>query len=59
VYDYGNRSAWVDALSSEPHPMRHDLCARHADSLSVPRGWYLDDRRVAEPLFLEQSYLAS
>jgi hypothetical protein len=59
VYDYGNRSAWVDGLSPEPHPMTHDLCDRHADNLSVPRGWRLEDRRVVEPLFREQRYLAS
>jgi hypothetical protein len=59
VYDYANRSAWLDDLSPEPHPMTHDLCDRHATSLSVPRGWRLDDRRVVEQLFREPSYLAS
>ena len=59
AYDYGNRSAWVQALSEEPHPMTHDLCDRHAGSMSVPRGWRLEDRRVVEPLFREQNYLAS
>jgi hypothetical protein len=59
TYDYGNRSAWVERLSEEPHPMTHDLCDHHADSLSVPRGWRLEDRRVIEPLFRERSYLAS
>jgi hypothetical protein len=59
VYEYGNRSAWLDGLWQEPHPMTHDLCDRHAGSLSVPRGWRLEDRRVVEPLFGEQRYLAS
>jgi len=59
TFDYGNRSAWLDRLSGEPHPMTHDLCERHADGLSVPRGWRLEDRRSVEPLFRERSYLAS
>jgi hypothetical protein len=59
TYDYANRSAWLDRLTTEGHPMTHDLCDRHAGSLSVPRGWRLDDRRVVEPLFREQAYLAS
>lgn len=25
--------------------MTHDLCLRHADSLTVPQGWTLEDRR--------------
>jgi hypothetical protein len=25
--------------------MTHDLCTRHADRLSVPHGWRLEDRR--------------
>jgi len=58
-YDYGNRNAWVERLSEEAHPMTHDLCDRHAASLSVPQGWHLEDRRIVEPLFRERSYLAS
>jgi hypothetical protein len=46
AYDYSGQAVWVDALSYEPHPMTHDLCGRHADRLSVPRGWTLHDRRV-------------
>jgi Protein of unknown function (DUF3499) len=53
-YDYDARSAWIDLLDDEAHPMRHDLCGPHADQLSVPVGWDLDDRRVAvAPLFRE------
>jgi hypothetical protein len=59
TYDYANRSAWLERLSTEDHPMTHDLCDRHASSLSVPRGWHLADRRVVEPLFREQTSLAS
>jgi hypothetical protein len=52
TYDYANRTAWIDHLADEAHPMTHDLCAKHADQLSVPRGWDLQDRRVpVQPLF--------
>jgi hypothetical protein len=46
VYDYGQRSSWLEPLTDEPHPMAYDLCDAHADSLTVPRGWRLDDRRA-------------
>ena len=42
---------WIRELDIERHPMTHDLCTRHADRLSVPSGWGLDDRRVTEPIF--------
>ena len=29
--------------------MTHDLCDAHADRLSVPRGWQLEDRRIVAP----------
>ena len=29
--------------------MRYDLCADHADALTVPKGWALQDRRVRYP----------
>jgi hypothetical protein len=51
TYDYANRVAWVDRLADDDHPMTHDLCDRHADRLSVPQGWRLEDRRVVQPLF--------
>jgi hypothetical protein len=50
TYDYGAQAAWLERLALEPHPMTHDLCEAHADRLSVPRGWRLDDRRVVAPL---------
>jgi hypothetical protein len=46
AYDYAGQAVWVDPLSVESHPMTHDLCGRHADRLSVPRGWTLHDRRA-------------
>ena len=49
-YDYPAGTVWLDLLSDEAHPMTHDLCDRHADSLSVPRGWLLRDRREPRAL---------
>ena len=49
-YDYPAGTVWIDGLADESHPMTHDLCERHADSLSVPRGWQLRDRRKVVPL---------
>jgi hypothetical protein len=48
VYDYHARTTWLDPLSGERHPMSYDLCPAHADTLTVPRGWRLVDRRVRE-----------
>jgi hypothetical protein len=45
TYDYQARTTWLDSLASETHPMSYDLCGAHADTLTVPRGWRLDDRR--------------
>jgi hypothetical protein len=45
TYDYQARITWLDALASETHAMAYDLCGAHADTLTVPRGWRLDDRR--------------
>jgi Protein of unknown function (DUF3499) len=44
TYDYRARTTWLDGLASEAHPMSYDLCKVHADALSVPRGWRLEDR---------------
>ena len=49
TYDYASRTAWVELLNDEAHPMRYDLCADHADALTVPNGWALQDRRVRYP----------
>ena len=46
-YDYANRTVWlVEPLADEAHPAYYDVCRRHADSLVVPRGWQLRDRRT-------------
>ena len=46
TYHYGHQTAWLERLAAEAHPMAHDLCEAHADRLSVPQGWRLEDRRV-------------
>ena len=38
TYDYGSRTAWLEQLDDEAHPMRYDLCADHADALTRPDG---------------------
>lgn len=55
TFDYGARTAWLEGLHPEAHPMRHDLCAEHADGLRVPQGWALQNRRVRFPAALPQS----
>lgn len=47
TYAYDECTVWLDSLSSEDHPMTHDMCDVHAESLSVPLGWDLSDRRSA------------
>jgi len=55
TFDYGARTAWIESLDSEHHPMRYDLCGDHADALRVPQGWALQDRRVRYPAALPTS----
>jgi hypothetical protein len=50
AYDYATATVWIGDLSDDTHPTTHDLCARHSDKLSVPRGWQLRDRRDVVPL---------
>lgn len=52
TYDYAARTAWVEGLDPEAHPMRYDLCAEHADHLRVPNGWAFEDRRRRYPAAL-------
>jgi len=44
AFDYQHRLVWIDYLSTEQDPMAHDLCALHADGMTVPVGWELDSR---------------
>jgi hypothetical protein len=36
---------WIDVLPADELAEGGVLCRRHADSMVVPRGWTLDDRR--------------
>lgn len=47
TYDYRQSQVWIDRLVPERNPHDYDMCDRHAERLSVPRGWHLDDRRGA------------
>ena len=40
---------WVDNRPIPERELAGRLCRRHADALSVPRGWTVDDRRQAIP----------
>jgi hypothetical protein len=44
-YDYAHGTVFLDVLAEEAHPAVYDICRRHADSMGVPRGWHLVDRR--------------
>jgi len=55
TYDYGARTACLEPLDGEPHPMQYDLCADHASGLRVPQGWALQDRRVRYPAALSHA----
>jgi len=46
-YHYATSQVWIDHLTPEREPHLYDMCDRHADRLSVMRGWHLDDRRGA------------
>lgn len=48
-YDYATSQVWIEHLHLERHPMTHDLCLRHADTLTVPVGWIRRDLRSALP----------
>jgi len=48
TYHYGRSQVWLDDLTPERDPHAYDLCGRHGARLSVPAGWYLDDRRYGQ-----------
>jgi hypothetical protein len=48
LFDYRARTSSLEPLSDDDHPMAYDLCEAHADALTVPRGWRLDDRRAVD-----------
>jgi hypothetical protein len=48
-FDASRSLAWFAPLDDEGARHGSELCHRHADSMSVPKGWWLDDRRIASP----------
>lgn len=45
VFRYDTRQVWLRPLGAEAHPAVYELCADHADRLTVPRGWERIDER--------------
>jgi hypothetical protein len=48
-FDAAGRQVWLDRMLDEDRARSGALCLRHAQRLTAPRGWWLDDRRVAAP----------
>lgn len=48
-FRYATGQVWLLDLAPAPHPSLYDLCAAHADSLTVPRGWERVDERSPAP----------
>lgn len=46
MYHYGTRIVWIDNLDEDIDPNAYDLCGRHAQRVTVPVGWVLEDRRT-------------
>lgn len=41
---------WIDSAPALDPARAGTLCRRHADALSVPKGWHIDDRRQPVPM---------
>jgi len=50
---------WIAPATTEPREGVNVLCLRHADAMSVPRGWTLDDRREEIPRLFAPRRFAS
>ncbi len=54
-YDYGAQKVILeDATGGEISPHDYAMCLRCAEKLTPPRGWMVDDQRVAVPLFASE-----
>jgi hypothetical protein len=51
-FDAGRQLVWLATLA-EDGPAAGALCRRHAASMALPKGWWLDDRRVEVPTLFE------
>lgn len=47
--DHATLVVWVDNKAESERDHAGRLCRRHANALSVPRGWSIDDRRELIP----------
>lgn len=45
TYQYAHAQVWIDELAPERDPHAYDLCQRHGERLTAPRGWQVRDRR--------------
>ncbi|TQL63039.1 DUF3499 domain-containing protein [Propioniferax innocua] len=55
TYVYADQTAVVGPLAQRAEPSSYDLCSRHAERLTAPRGWDvirlpLDEAEAPEPL---------
>lgn len=57
AYDYGQQTVVLeDATGGDISPHHYAMCLRCAEKLTPPRGWSVDDRRVAVPLFAAERH---
>ncbi|MBW3594724.1 MAG: DUF3499 family protein, partial [Actinobacteria bacterium] len=55
AYDYAQQKVVLDdATGGDISPHHYAMCLRCAEKLKPPRGWTIDDRRVAVPLFASE-----
>ena len=53
-FDPARGVAWLEPFVAVD-PRHGRLCRRHADAMVVPQGWWLEDRRTDEQLFVAPS----
>lgn len=46
AFSYGHRLVWIAPLDRDRDPSFYDLCEVHLETLRVPKGWSLEDRRA-------------
>ena len=57
AYDYAQQTVILeDATGGDISPHHYAMCLRCAEKLTPPRGWSVDDRRVAVPLFASERH---
>lgn len=55
AYDYAQQMVVLDdATGGDISPHHYPMCLRCTEKLKPPRGWTIDDRRVAVPLFASE-----